>query len=131
MRVLADRTEVDTLTTALEKQEAIKGLEDQGVRLVDGAKNRNTGTGKLLQETGDTERAGRIKTGSGFIEEEKQVGLGSELDTDSDELAVRDRETVAGCTKSAVSKILRENVRKPIMPSARSWSSRSSMMSST
>lgn len=91
MRVLTNGTKVDTLTAALKEQEAVEGLEDQGVRLVDCAENRNTGTGKLLEETSDTEGTGRVETRGGLIEEEQEVGLGSELNTNGDKLAVRDR----------------------------------------
>jgi hypothetical protein len=66
-------------------------LEEKSVRLVDSAENLLTGSGKLSEESNNVVCGLTIETGSRLVQEEKEIGLGSKLDTDSDSLSGFDR----------------------------------------
>lgn len=61
---------------------------------MDGTQDLLSSSGKLSQESDQVVSGLTVETGSRFIEEEKQVGLGGKFDTDGDSLSSFNRETV-------------------------------------
>jgi hypothetical protein len=92
-RLLANLAEVNCSSTLGEEQQTIETLEKHRRRLVDGAENSLAVLGQGVNEIENGPGSLRIKTGSGLIEEQKQLGLGSKLDTDSQTLTLLDVET--------------------------------------
>jgi hypothetical protein len=129
-RVLADRSVVDSLTTSLKKEQSVEGLEQKGVGLVDGTEDLLAGRSKLSEETDQVVSGLTVETRGRLVEEEQEIGLGSKLDTDSDTLSSLDRETVTTADELLLHITQSPTHGKPIIASARSCSSRSSMMSS-
>ena len=93
--VFSDVTEVYGLTSTLEQQKAVEGLEQKGVRLVDGTEDLLAGSGKLSKESDQVVGGLTVETGSGLVKEEQKIGFGGELYTDGDTLSRFDGKTVA------------------------------------
>ncbi|GKT65725.1 hypothetical protein ColTof4_03509 [Colletotrichum tofieldiae] len=104
--VLANVAKVDGAPTPLEEQETVKVLKQGGVGLVDGAENGLSGGGQLLEEAHNVEGALAVKTGGGLVEEEEELGLGGQLDTDGHTLALLDRQAELGGSNDAVGDVL-------------------------
>lgn len=81
--VLANRTEVEGVSTGVESQDHVELLDQHGRRLVDGAHNRLTGLGELLQESHNRERGLTVQSTGRFIQEQQETGLRGQFDTDS------------------------------------------------
>lgn len=106
LRVLADLTKVHGLAALGEQQQAVEALEQDGRGLVDGAQDSLAVAGELLHEVADGPRCLTVETGRGLVEEEQQLGTGSELDTDRQTLALLDVETLTGDTDDGVRVLL-------------------------
>lgn len=127
MRVFTNVTEVDGLATTLEKQETVERLEQKGVRLVNSAENLLAGSSEFTKESDQVVGGLTIETRSGLVKEKQQIGLGGQFNTNSDTLSSFDGKTVT----TTISYFPPNRTHgKPIIASARSCNSSSSMMSS-
>jgi hypothetical protein len=104
--VRADRAKVDSATATLEEKETVKLFEEKSVRLVDGAQDGLTGSGELLEEANDVVGRLTIETTGRLVEEQQELRLGSELDTDGKTLPGLDTKTIAGETNHRVGNVL-------------------------
>ncbi|GKT49565.1 uncharacterized protein ColSpa_09746 [Colletotrichum spaethianum] len=104
--VLANVAKVDGASTPLEQQETVKVLKQGGVGLVDRAENGLSGGGQLPKEAHNVEGALAVQTGGGLVEEEEELGLGGQLDTNGDTLALLDRQAELGRSNNAVGNVL-------------------------
>lgn len=73
---------------------------------MDGTQDGLTGGSKFSQETDNVEGALTVETGSRLVQEEQELGLGSQLDTDGKSLSSFDTETVTRETNHGVGEIL-------------------------
>jgi hypothetical protein len=69
---------------------------------MDGAEDLLSGGSELSEETNNVVGGLTIETGSRLVEEKKEIGLGGELDTDSDSLSCLDRQTVATALSASI-----------------------------
>lgn len=83
---------VHRLATLLQQQQAIKLLEQLSRWLMDSAENSLSGISETAKERHDSPGRLGVETGGRFVEEEEELGLGCELDTDGGALAVLDTE---------------------------------------
>ena len=80
--ILTQIPTVHRLPALLQKQQPIEDLEELAARLMDRARNSLVVVCKVAQEARDGPCTLGVKTGSGLVEEEKQLGLRSKFDAD-------------------------------------------------
>lgn len=81
--VLANRTKVEGVSTGVESQDHVELLDQHGRRLVDGAHNRLTGLGELLQESHNRKRGLTVQTTGRLVQEQQETRLRGQFNTDS------------------------------------------------
>ena len=84
----------------------MEGLEQERVGLVDGAQNFLTGVAQFLEESDNVVGALAVETRGRLVQEQEQVGLGGELDTDSHSLTGFHAEAETGHTNHGVGEVL-------------------------
>ena len=82
VRVLADLSEVDGLASSLQQEQSVEVFEKGSVGLMDGAENGLTSSCQFAKETDDVKSTLAVKTGSRFVQEQQQLRLSSQLDSD-------------------------------------------------
>ena len=100
--VFANLAKVDGLTAGSQEEETVELLEEDRVRLVDGAENGLAGVGELAEEDADSPGRLGIQTRGGLVEEEKELGFRYELNANREQLALFNVETFAGNTDNGI-----------------------------
>jgi hypothetical protein len=72
---------------------------------VHGAEDSLPCVGELAKEGDDSPRALGVKTAGRFVEEEEELGLSGEFDTDGEKLALLDVETFSGDADDCTGKV--------------------------
>ena len=105
VRVLPNVAEVDGPAASLEEEQPVKVLEQESVRLVNSDEDRLSGGGEFAKEADDVVGGLAVEAGSRFVEEQQELRLRGEFDTDCDTLPRLDVETEAGETDHGVGEI--------------------------
>lgn len=70
-RVLANRAEVDSLSSLCQEQESVEFLEENSARLMDSAENGLSSIGELAEESANRPSRLTVETGGRFVQEKQ------------------------------------------------------------